>query len=464
LSTVPQPTRQSTSNKRSAKGRRAKGEGVLYAVTKNGREVWKGIVYVTIDGTVKEKTCSDPNKSVAAKKLKALQEKWGAGSLGRTDETVASYLDWWVNTQWDFVDKGRKDEETVKDYENSFRYVKARLGHITLIDLTAADLYKLLVYLANEGRAQYKKGQVVSRGPLSHRTVIRVRSNMEKALATATSLGKIPVNIAKLVDIPATVKPEPKKALTEDEANLMIATAAAAAEVKSEDVLVYAFLLVGFVNGLRPGENRGLQWHRLDWEYDTDGNGRVFGAIDIDASLQRKKPHWRDGEYFPERYVLGGLKLGTQESKRIMVLPPQVVEVLRRWQVEQEKWKRAAGPDWNNELDLTFTSQFGTPLSGSNMARRIDRVLKPTGLGHWSVGELTRHSFGTRLQSDLQPAILTRGMGHKRGSTTAQRHYVVPEPEVIADHLEPMERFLTPPVAQASRPRRLKRKSTSAKK
>ena len=62
---------------------------------------------------------------MAAKKLKALREKWGAGNQGRTDETVATYLDWWVNTQWSFVDKGRKDEETVKDYENSFRYVKA---------------------------------------------------------------------------------------------------------------------------------------------------------------------------------------------------------------------------------------------------------------------------------------------------------------------------------------------------
>ena len=282
---------------------------------------------------------------------------------------------------------------------------------------------------------------------------------MERALATATSLGKIPINVAKLVEIPPTERPEPKRALTEEEVRLMIKTAAAAAaEAKPEDLLVYAFLLVGFVNGLRRGENFGLQWHRLDWEYHTDEKGQVFGAIDISATLKRKKRHWRNGEYIPERYVMGGVKRDTAESNRIMVLPPQVIEVLRRWQVEQKKQQRAAGPDWDNEFDLIFTNQCGSHVM-NNMARRIDRVLKPTGLGHWSVGELTRHSFATRLQSDLQPALLTRSRGHVRGSTTAERHYVVHEPEVIADHLEPMERFLAP----SPRPtrRRLRRIGTA---
>lgn len=138
---------------------------------------------------------------------------------------------------------------------------------------------------------------------------------------------------------------------------------------------------------------------------------------------------------------MGGVKLDTQESKRIMVLPPQVVGVLRRWRDEQDRWRVAAGPAWNNEHDLLFTTEVGTPIAAA-LARRIHRVLKPAGFRDWSVGELTRHSFATRLQDDLQPAILTRGMGHKRGSTTAERHYIVPEKQVITDHLEPMERFL----------------------
>jgi hypothetical protein len=46
------------------------------------------------------------------------------------------------------------------------------------------------------------------------------------------------------------------------------------------------------------------------------------------------------------------------------------------------------------------------------------------------------------MQDDLRAEILTRSMGHKRGSATAERHYVVPEKAVISDHLEPMERFL----------------------
>jgi integrase len=222
----------------------------------------------------------------------------------------------------------------------------------------------------------------------------------------------------------------------------MIQAAQEAAEARPEDLLVYAFLLVGFVNGLRPGENRGLQWHRVDWNYHADELGRVYGAIDIDATLERKKPYTRNGVRVPERFVIGGVKLDIDASNRVMLLPPEVVQVLRGWQVEQKKWQLAAGPPWHNQFDLIFTSEVGTPIPHQNLSRRIDRVLRPTGLGHWTVGELTRHSFATRLQDDLQPAVLTRGLGHKRGSTTAERHYIVPEKQVIADHLEPMERFL----------------------
>jgi hypothetical protein len=34
---------------------------------------------------------------------------------GRTDETADEYLDWWVNTERSFVDKRRKNDETIKD-------------------------------------------------------------------------------------------------------------------------------------------------------------------------------------------------------------------------------------------------------------------------------------------------------------------------------------------------------------
>jgi integrase len=316
--------------------------------------VWKGITYVNIDGEVKEKTCTDVRQAVAKRKLDDLIQKWH-GPTNPSEQTLAKYLDWWVDGQWQFVDKGRRDEETIKDYVNSFRHVKGRLGHIKLIDLTAADLYNLLVHLANEGRTHYRGGEVVGRGPLAHRTVLRVRAHMEKALATATSLGKIPVNIAKLVEIPATVTTVPKKALSEEQAKLVIRTVQEAAEARSEDLLVYAFLLVGFVNGLRPGENRGLQWHRLDWDYYTDKRGRIYGSIDIDGTLKRKRGYTRNGVRVPERFVMGGVKLDIAASNRIMLLPPEVVEVLRRWRVEQDRQQLAAGPAWNNEHDLIFT-------------------------------------------------------------------------------------------------------------
>ncbi len=106
------------------------------------------------------------------------------------------------------MDKGRKDEETVKDYANSFRYVKARLGHFLVHrpDGLGEHLTTCWSISPTRGWAYYRHVRWWwSRGPLGapHGDTGCV-PQLEKALASATSLGKIPVNIAKLVDIPAT--------------------------------------------------------------------------------------------------------------------------------------------------------------------------------------------------------------------------------------------------------------------
>ena len=74
--------------------------------------------------------------------------------------------------------------------------------------------------------------------------------------------------MAKLVGIPATDAPTPKKALTPEQVVTVL-------EVAKSDPLVHAFLLVGFTQGLRAGENLGAGWDYLDWEGYTDENGVV---------------------------------------------------------------------------------------------------------------------------------------------------------------------------------------------
>jgi integrase len=403
------------------RGRRAKGEGGLHQVTKNGRLVWKATVYLP-DGS--EKTATAIKKTDAANLLKELRNKW-LSVEAPTDETVVSYLDWWLDQQWDKVGTGQLDEGTVSDYAFSLGYVKERFPRVRLIDLTSADVYELLRHLAKRGRTRkIKNGYVVE--PLSRRTVTRVRSHLAMALRTARTLGKIPVNVALDVEIPATVDPTPQRSLTPAQAKLLLE------EAEGTDTLVYAFLLTGFAAGLRPGENLGAKWQYLDWDEAT---------LEIEKTLQRKKRHVRDGEVIPERLVIGGVKRGINASRRIMVLPPQVLQALRRWQVEQKEQQLRAGARWKNRHGLIFTSEVGTPISSNNMARRINIITKRLNLGHWSLSELTRHSFATHVEGELQPQVMEKAMGHSVGSSE-RKQYIHRDKPVVTEHLEPMARIL----------------------
>jgi hypothetical protein len=128
--------------------RRANGEGGLHRCIKNGRPGWKAVIYLPNGG---EKTAWAEKQSDAKDKLDKLKKTW-LGAATVTDETVAEYLDWWLASRWDYVTKEQKAEKTVIDYQNSLSYVKSRLGHLKLAELTSAHVYDLLVHLSKYGK------------------------------------------------------------------------------------------------------------------------------------------------------------------------------------------------------------------------------------------------------------------------------------------------------------------------
>lgn len=77
----------------------------------------------------------------------------------------------------------------------------------------------------------------------------------------------------------------------------------------------------------------------------------------------------------------------------------------------------------------------------TNMDRRINKLLTTTDLGHWSISELTRHSFATLIETDLEPQIMERAMGHAVGSSQRRSSYIHRDEPVITQHLPVMDKF-----------------------
>ncbi len=422
---------------KATENKRPRGDGSVYWNDRWG--VYQGVI--RING--KRRSVSDKNRDECAAKLQRLRQQLGMGGAAETDETLGEYLDSWLARQWAFVDTGEMEEKTIDDFNTSVTKAKEVLGDIPLKNLTALAIFMGLERLAKTGRKEKvysgKRGnrQVkIVRKPLSRRTITKVKNLLVVVLDEATAYNLVPRNEARLVlKLPATVAPTEKRSLNERQVKIML-------EAAEQDPIVLAFLLTGFVSGLRSGENMGARWDRLNWKYYEDEDGRVFGALDIEETLKVKGGYVRDGVNVPEYLEMGDVKGRTAASRRKMVLPPDVLQVLRRWQKKQKEERLLAGANWQgNKNNLIFTSRIGTPMTPRNMARRIARLLEGTELEGWAVGELTRHSFATLIEADLQPQILERAQGHAPGSN-ARKHYIHRDKPVITEHLASMERIL----------------------
>jgi integrase len=405
------------------KPRRAKGEGGLYQVTKNGRLVWKGVLKLP-DGA--EKTCTDPVRAQAAEKLRDLQIRYGRIS-GSPHVKLWDYAQQWLAVQ----EENEEPRNTLANYQYSLHpfgpgQIGARLGQKKLIDLTVADLKWLVGELP-------KRGGKTGKG-LAKNTIAHVLTTVGQILDEAVSEELVPRNVAKLVDLPKTARaPRPSRALTQEQLTALLGAAEA-------DPLVDAFLRVGVQIGPRPGELFGAQWENLFFDRDL---------LLVAHSLHREcKYTATDGTVTKERLVLGQTKTAT--SIRPILLPADALQALKRRQIQQWEEQLMAGPAWNNEYGLIFTTATGTPWSPSGMNKRLAKITEKAGIGHWSVYELTRHSYATFVshakdeQGRRMVALedLAIALGHSRGDTRmARQHYIDwNQTPIIDSHVGVMEK------------------------
>ena len=158
--------------------------------------------------------------------------------------------------------------------------------------------------------------------------------------------------MARISEMPRTPAPQEKRALTHEQA-------AALLEAVKGDALE-AFVVVGLTTGLRPGELLGLRWDGIDLEART---------LDVTGSLKREGSTLR----------LGDVKRGIRRSRRRIDLHERAVVALR-----------AHGPssasndycrqDWQ-DYALVFASEVGTPITPSNMNRKLGPVTAGASMG-----------------------------------------------------------------------------------
>ena len=107
----------------------------------------------------------------------------------------------------------------------------------------------------------------------------------------------------------------------------------------------------------------------------------------------------------------------TESSRRSIILPPFVVDALKRHYVYQLRERQKVGAAWKDQ-DLVFSNRYGGYFDRMRLHSLFKRVLKDAGLPHMRFHDL-RHSAATILLSMGVPAkVVQEVLGHSKINTT----------------------------------------------
>jgi integrase len=187
-------------------------------------------------------------------------------------------------------------------------------------------------------------------------------------------------NVATLVDTPKGQEGRLSKSLTADQAVAMIATAKTLPaldlhpglkDVRRPAVLMYAYVVLSLLVGLRTEEARALRWEHVN--------------LDGDPHAKPVPPHvevWR-------LVRLHGETKTAERSRRTLALPRMAVDALRALHESHEEERLRVGERWQ-DTGLVFTTHLGAALErgerpedvqagmpGGGSRRRLDPTRAP---------------------------------------------------------------------------------------
>ncbi len=312
---------------------------------------------------------------------------------GVADQTLATYLRWWIEHEAPKGKPGRAPlaESTVHGYcSNIELHIIPALGTRKVGELTVAELDRFANAKLQEG--------------LAPSTVNRLRETLRSALSTAVRQDRLMRNVARYGGGVGVESP-PVDRFTDDELARILTAA--------RDEHFYPVILALARTGLRAGEACGLRWRDLTLTGDRPRLSVVW-QLDKWGGLVRPK---------------------SPSARRTLPLRPEVVEVLDGWRARQDVWADRLGEEWGNVHDLAFTTRTGGPVWARNVGRVFTRVQQQARVRHGSLKTL-RSTVATQLaEAGVHPRKAQAFLGHADMTTTMKYYTAVGDLDDLAGFL-----------------------------
>jgi len=372
-------------------------------IRKRGKNSWAVIVYLGRDpetGKDRRKWFSHRTRIEAERHLAQLVSYiHGGGALPSTRLSLGDYLRQWLDAK---ASAGLAPT-TMRSYQETVRvHLAPELGSIPLQRLSPESI-----------DAYCKKKLQTGLSTTSVRYQVMV---LHQALERAVRRGLLARNPCDMVQPPAPRRQE-IRVWDDEQVRLFLA------EAKRSSVH-YRLYLTALLTGLRQGELLGLRWRDVDL---------LIGTINVQQQF----------------YRLGGQQIfsapKTGRGRRMVALPPIVVEELRKMREEQLEQCRLFGAEYQDK-DLIFCQPNGKPLHAHNVAQRdfrrvlsfqasrrelrargVSEELLPKPLPRIRFHDL-RHCHATLLlQQGVHPKVVQERLGHSTvGMTLDTYSHVLP--------------------------------------
>lgn len=363
-------------------GKRGNGEGTVYRRGSDGR--WLGVLIVgwSPSGRPVRKTVSAKTRAEAMRKFRELQRRVEDGlPAPDTSITVAQLFERWRE---DVLSHQVAPSAADNYYSVAKHHIIPSLGKKKLLDVTTADIDRLIAKKLAEGK--------------SVSTARRIRSVFSQALDQAMRWGWVTRNAASLSRAPKTTRRE-GRTLTEQQARQFLKAL--------EGHRLEVPLTLMLATGLRRGEALGLMWKDFEPEKSL---------------LRVRRQLQREGEGLVTR------EPKTSRSRRVVNLPPQIVEMLQRHRASQNAARALVGKGWQNS-GFIFTTAIGGPLDPRNLLRDFKHVCREAGLGDWHVHELRHSAASLMLASGVKLQVVSEVLGHASIRMTADVYGHILDPD-----------------------------------
>jgi len=356
--------------------------------------LWRGEITVgyTGDGKRTRRKVSGTTKAAVIDKLRDLHVQLDEGvtpKAGYAHYTVRQAAEDWLAHGLE----GRSSKTVTKN-QNVLAPILTVIGARKLRDLSAADVRQALAAMA----AGYSTA-AVSMGHLA----------LKRAIRHAEANDLVSRNVAALADTPTGQQGRPSKSLTLDQALAVIAAAETLPvmelrpglkDVRRPAALMYAYIVLSLLCGLRTEEARALRWAHVDLDGDPAARPPVPPHIAV----------WRS--------VRAHGETKTDRSRRTLALPAAAVHALRTWSGLQAGERLAAGDGWQ-DTGLVFTTHLGAALDAGNVRKMFKRVCIAAGAGDvWTPRELRTSFVSLMSHRGVSIEEIARLVGHASTRTT----------------------------------------------